>query len=153
TQQSGHIAAVGYEMYCQLLENAVRQKRNQPIKTPLEVNLDLPWSAYLPRDYVAGQRLRIEVYRRLARVRRLERLEDFRQEMVDRFGAAPEPAEWMLHLAELRLLAARWQVTNIRLEHQGTDYIDVVLTYRSPRLMQRLAQRSDGRLRVVDEQS
>ena len=54
TQQSGHIAAVGYELYCQLLENAVRQLKNQPLKTPLEVTIDLPWPAFLPRDYVAG---------------------------------------------------------------------------------------------------
>src|SRR5207249_10627667 len=72
-QQSGHIAAVGYELYCQLLENAVRQLKNQPSRAPLEVTVDLPWAAYLPRDYVPGQRLRIEVYRRLARVRSLER--------------------------------------------------------------------------------
>jgi transcription-repair coupling factor (superfamily II helicase) len=152
-QQSGHIAAVGYEMYCQLLENAVRQMRNQPVKTPLEVNIDLPWPAYLPRDYVAGQRLRIEVYRRLARVRRLEKLDDFRQELIDRFGAIPEAAQWLLRLAELRLLATRWQVTNLRLEPKSADCIDAVLTYRSPRLAQRLAQRSGGRLRVVDENS
>src|SRR5262249_2016568 len=93
TQQSGHIAAVGYELYCQLLENAVRGLKNQPLKTPLEINVDLPWPALLPRDYVQGQRLRIEVYRRLARVRSRQRLEDFRQELRDRFGPAPEPAE------------------------------------------------------------
>ena len=68
-------------------------------------HVDLPWPAYLPRDYVPGQKLRIEVYRRLARVRRLDRLEDFRQELRDRFGPLPEPAEWLLRLAELRLLA------------------------------------------------
>src|SRR5262249_60709387 len=78
TQQSGHIAAVGYELYCQLLENAVRTLKRQPVRVPLEVTVDLPWPAYLPRDYVPGQRLRIEVYRRLARIRGLERLYDFR---------------------------------------------------------------------------
>src|SRR5262249_40944242 len=83
TQQSGHIAAVGYELYCQLLENAVRHLKNQPLKTPLEISIDLPWRAYLPRDYIPGQRLRIEVYRRLARLRRLEQLDDFRQELRD----------------------------------------------------------------------
>src|SRR5205814_9599019 len=62
TQQSGHIAAVGYELYCQLLENAVKQFKNQPLRTPLEVNIDLPWPAVLPRDYVPGQRQKIEVY-------------------------------------------------------------------------------------------
>ena len=135
TQQSGHIAAVGYELYCQLLENAVRSLKNQPLRTPLEVTIDLPWPAYLPRDYVPGQKLRIEVYRRLARVRRLERLEDFRQELRDRFGPLPEPAEWLLRLAELRLLAAHWQVATIHLEKPiegGSGPTDVVLGYRNP---------------------
>jgi transcription-repair coupling factor (superfamily II helicase) len=118
---------------------------------PLEVTLDLPWTAYLPRDYVTGQRLRIEVYRRLARVRRLDRLEDFQQELRDRFGPVPEPAEWMLRLAELRLLAARWQIGQIRLETlAGEAAVDVVFTYRNARRIQRLAQRTRGALRVVD---
>jgi transcription-repair coupling factor (superfamily II helicase) len=156
TQQSGHIAAVGYEMYCQLLENAVRQLKNEPLKTPLEVAVDLPWTAYLPRDYVPGQRLRIEVYRRLARVRRLDRLEDFRQELRDRFGAPPEPAEWLLRLAELRLLAARWQVATVHLEtvpDKSVGPLDLVLGYRNSRKIKRLAEASRGRLRVVDDMS
>jgi transcription-repair coupling factor (superfamily II helicase) len=153
TQQSGHIAAVGYEMYCQLLENAVRLMRNQPLRTPLETSIDLPWPAFLPRDYVHGQRQRIEVYRRLARIRRLERLDDFRAELLDRFGPIPEPTEWMLRLATLRLLAARWQIGGIHLEgpaEGNTGPTDVVLGYRGPRKINRLAARSNGRLRVVD---
>src|SRR5207249_6518247 len=110
------ISAVGYEMYCQLLENSVRRLKNQPLRTPLETTIDVPWPAFLPRDYVRDQRQRIEVYRRLARIRRLERLDDFRQELRDRFGPIPEPAEWMLRLAKLRLLAARWQIATVHLE-------------------------------------
>src|SRR5262249_19779346 len=119
TQQSGHIAAVGYEMYCQLLENAVRRLKNQPLRTPLEVTVDLPWPAFLPRDYVPGQRLKIEVYRRLARSRRREGLLCSRQEVRARFGPPPETVEWLLRLAEVRLLAARWQVATIHLEGSG----------------------------------
>src|SRR5919202_1560110 len=52
TQQSGHIAAVGYELYCQLLENAVRRLKQLPAKGSVEATIDLPWAAYLPRDYV-----------------------------------------------------------------------------------------------------
>jgi transcription-repair coupling factor (superfamily II helicase) len=175
TEQSGHIAAVGYELYCQLLEDAVRRLRNLPLKTPLEVTADLPWPAFLPRDYVPGQRLKIEAYRRLARVRKLERLADFQNELRDRFGPVPEPAEWLLRLAELRLLAARWQVATIHLEGKGVRSqesgvskgngkpsslipdswpltpVDVVLGYRSGRKIKQLAGRSGGRLRVVDE--
>jgi transcription-repair coupling factor (superfamily II helicase) len=153
TQQSGHIAAVGYELYCRLLETAVRQLKNQPVRVPVEVNLDLPWRAFLPREYVPGQRLRIEVYRRLARLRRLERLQDFRTEIRDRFGPLPEPAEWLLRLAELRLLAARWQIGSIHLEkapERQAGPTDIVLSYRNAARIERLAKRSRGRVRVVD---
>jgi transcription-repair coupling factor (superfamily II helicase) len=156
TQQSGHIAAVGYEMYCQLLENAVRHLKQQPLKTPLEVAIDLPWPAYLPRDYVPAQRLRIEAYRRLARVRKRERLDDFRQELRDRFGPLPEPTEWLLRLAELRLLATRWKLATVHMDKPPEGVVgptDVVLGYRNKKRVEELAARSDGRLRVVDESS
>jgi transcription-repair coupling factor (superfamily II helicase) len=156
TQQSGHIAAVGYELYCQLLENAVRTVKQQPLRTPLDVSIDLPWTAYLPRDYVQGQRQRIEVYRRLARVRRLDRLNDFCQEMRDRFGPLPEPAEWLMRLAELRLLSAQWKIASIHLEKSaevGSSAIDLVFGYRNPRRIQELADSSEGRVRVVDDAS
>jgi len=152
-QQSGHIAAVGYELYCQLLENAVRTLKNQPLRTPLEVELALPWTAYLPREYVSGQRPRIEVYRRLSRIRRLDRLDEFRQELRDRFGPIPEPAEWMLRLAECRLLATRWKIGSIHLEGPGKPELgptDLVLNGKSERLLHKLADRAATRLRVVD---
>jgi transcription-repair coupling factor (superfamily II helicase) len=156
TQQSGHIAAVGYELYCQLLENAVRQLKNQPIRVPLEVTVDLPWKAYLPRDYVPGQKLRIEVYRRLGRIRRAERLADFQKEMRDRFGPIPHPVEWLFRQAEIRLLATRWQIVAVHLEKPAEKFMvptDLVLQYRNARKMRRLADRARGRLRVVDGES
>jgi transcription-repair coupling factor (superfamily II helicase) len=165
TQQSGHIAAVGYELYCQLLENAVRSLKSMPVKTHLDVTVDLPWPAVLPRDYVPGQKLKIEVYRRLARVRREDRLTEFRAELRDRFGPIPPPVEWLVRLAELRLLANRWQIATIHLEarhlemppsqHEPlplkpTGPVDVVLGYRDRRKVERLANRSEGRLRIAD---
>jgi transcription-repair coupling factor (superfamily II helicase) len=154
TQQSGHIAAVGYELYCQLLENAVRSMKNMPVKTHLEVNLDLPWEAFLPRDYVPGQKLRIEVYRRLSRIRDHERLEDFKNELRDRYGPIPETTEWLTRLAELRLLATYWQIASIHLEGKGLEneegVVDVVFGYRHPRKIETLSKRSGGRLKVVD---
>jgi transcription-repair coupling factor (superfamily II helicase) len=154
-QQSGHIAAVGYELYCQLLENAVRGLKGQARRTPLEVTVDLPWTAYFPRDYVAGQRQRIEAYRRLARVRGLDRLEDFIKELRDRYGPPPAPAEWLLRLAELRLLAAHWRIGTVHLEKAAEEGAptDVVLGYRNTKRIKELAERSRGRLVVVDEKS
>lgn len=155
-QQSGHIAAVGYELYCQLLENAVRQMKNQPLRHPLEVTIDLPWVAYLPRDYVPGQRLRIEVYRRLSRLRKLEQLEDFELELRDRFGPPPESAVWLLRLAELRLRCARWKIASVHLERPveaGLGPTDLVMGYQSPRHIKRLAAEMGDRLRIVDDHS
>jgi transcription-repair coupling factor (superfamily II helicase) len=145
TQQSGHIAAVGYELYCQLLENAVRQLKQLPERKHLDVTIELAWPAFLPHDYVPSQKQRLEVYRRLSRIRDANKLEDFRQEMRDRFGPSPEPAEWMLRLAHVRLLAARWQIVSIH-----RDGKDLVFGYHSARLMRKLAERSGPRLRVVD---
>jgi transcription-repair coupling factor (superfamily II helicase) len=156
TEQSGHIAAVGYELYCQLLENAVRLMKREPARAPTEVNIDLPIEAYLPRDYVAGQKARIEVYRRLTRVRTLERLEEFRDELRDRFGPIPELADWLLRLQELRILAAGWRIADIHLEGPpeglitGATYL--VFGYKGPRKIKELAARWDE-LRVVDEKS
>ncbi len=147
-EQSGHIAAIGYELYCQLLENAVRTMKNLPLKTALEVNVDLPWPAYLPRDYIQGQKLRMEIYRRLARIRDIRKIDDFRTELRDRYGPVPDAAEWLLRITELRLLAARWQISNI---HRNGP--DIVLTYRSEKRIKQLAAQSRGRLKVVDEQS
>jgi transcription-repair coupling factor (superfamily II helicase) len=156
TQQSGHIAAVGYELYCQLLENAVREMKQQPAKVSLEVTVDLPWHAYLPHDYIATQRLRIEAYRRLARIRRLEKLEDFRQELRDRYGLIPEAAEWLLRLTELRLMAARWKIATVHLEGPAAGAsgpTDVVLGYKDRKRIEVLATREAGRVRIVDEES
>ncbi|MDB5310920.1 MAG: transcription-repair coupling factor [Gemmataceae bacterium] len=147
-EQSGHIAAIGYELYCQLLENAVRAMKQQPPRVAVEVNVDLPWPAFLPRDYVPGQKLRIEVYRRLARLRDPRKLDDFRQELRDRYGPPPEPVEWLLRTTEVRLHCVRWQVAGVH--RHGPD---LVLTYRNEQLARQLAAQSRGRVKVVDEKS
>src|SRR3989304_563925 len=68
TQQSGHIAMVGYELYCALLEKAVRALKKMPPRESIDVNIDLPGEAYLPRGYVPDMRAKIDLYRRLGRV-------------------------------------------------------------------------------------
>jgi transcription-repair coupling factor (superfamily II helicase) len=147
-EQSGHIASVGYELYCQLLENAVRALKSQPPRQAVEVNVDLPWPAFLPRDYVPGQKLRIEVYRRLARLRDPQTLADFRQELRDRYGPPPDPVEWLLKTTEVRLLCVRWQLAGVH-----RDGPDLVLSYRNRSLADRLAASSRGRAKVVDDKS
>jgi transcription-repair coupling factor (superfamily II helicase) len=145
-EQSGHIAAVGYELYCQLLERAVRRLKKLPIESHLDVTVELPWKAYLPTQYLPGERFRIDAYRRLARARSPEELNLLRRELVDRFGSLPVPTENLLDLAELRILAQTWQIESIRLDDKGF----LVMHYRNRRNMEALARRRPDDIVVAD---
>jgi transcription-repair coupling factor (superfamily II helicase) len=145
TQQSGHIATVGYEMYCALLERAVRQLKKLPPRESVDVNIDLPGEAYLPRSYVPDMRAKIDLYRRLARLTTESAVDDFANELSDRFGPLPSVVEHLLELARLRIWAHEWGVREIRLEGNFA-----VLGYSSREKINRLVARSDKRLRVAD---
>ena len=150
SQQSGHIAAVGYEMYCQLLEAAVRKLRKLPPRLSIDVNIDLPGEAYIPDAFIPDQRTKIDLYRRMARVGSFEDLAEIRDEIKDRFGQAPLPMQRMLSLVELKIEAAIWQIESVRLDEQdGAPYI--VYQYTDASRMRQLAKQSRGRLRVVDD--
>ncbi len=149
SEQSGHIESVGYELYCSLLESAVRSLTDKPDPAKFDALIELSWRAYFPKDYVAGPKIKVELYRRLGRIRSLDRLEDFRKELVDRFGTLPQPAENLLAEAELRIMAEFWQVARLYVEHEYA-----VLIYRSARRIEALAKHNKpGRIRVVDDRS
>jgi transcription-repair coupling factor (superfamily II helicase) len=104
SEQSGHIAAIGYDLYIRLLSQAVEEfKRGQPIAEPGAVTLDLPLTALIPVDYVADTELRLATYRRVAAVSNLRGLEEMRAELIDRFGPIPPEVEHLLALIALRL--------------------------------------------------
>ncbi len=107
TGQSGHIAAVGYDLYCQMVNEAVAELKGEPIREPAEIKLDLPIDASLPTDYVPREDLRLEAYRRLAAVTTDAEVDDIRDEWVDRYGPVPPAAEALLDVARLRAEAAR----------------------------------------------
>ncbi len=144
-QQSGHIATVGYELYCQLLETAVRKLKHMPPRLKVEVDIDLPGAAFLPDDYVPDIRAKIDLYRRLRRAETFAELDEFRVELRDRFGKLPASAERLVQLAELQLDAATWQITAIRLEDES-----MVFEYADRNRAQQLS-RQQPRMRVVDE--
>ncbi len=145
SQQSGHIAAVGYEMYCQLLEDAVRQVRRLPPRLSADVDIDLPVEAYLPDEYVPNLRHKIDLYRRIAKVDEAGQIGEIREELRDRFGALPPAAERMLELAELKLDAAAWAIAAIT-----HDPRFLVLHYTDRRRIEALASRASVPVRVVD---
>ncbi len=145
SQQSGHIAAVGYEMYCQLLEDAVREIQKLPPKLSAEVDIDLPVEAYLPEDYAPDLRHKIDLYRRIAKINNASDIVEIKEELRDRFGPLPEPTVRMLDLAELRLDAAAWQIAAIT-----ADARFIVLHYTNRRSIEKLAASSPIPVRIVD---
>jgi transcription-repair coupling factor (superfamily II helicase) len=101
-EQSGHIADVGFDLYVRLVSEAVAEFRGDGAPEP-EVSIELPVEAHLPVEYVPSERLRLEVYKRLASVRALEEVAELRAELVDRYGPLPEVAETLLEVAQLRV--------------------------------------------------
>ncbi|MDZ4850650.1 MAG: transcription-repair coupling factor [Pirellulaceae bacterium] len=147
TQQSGHIAAVGYELYCQLLEGAVRKLKHQSPKLSIDVEVNLPIEAFIPSDYVPELRHKIDLYRRLSRMDDIRKLIELRQELEDRFGSPPEVVRRLLEVAELRIDATLWSVKCLAIEEEH-----LVLTFGDRKRIEQLARRHGNRLQVLDRQ-
>jgi len=101
-EQSGHIAAVGFDLYMEMVTEAVGELTGQLPEPPAEVQIDLPITAHLPRDYIARDDVRMEAYRRLAAVATETDVDDVRREWEDRYGPPPPPAGALLDVARLR---------------------------------------------------
>ncbi len=147
-EQSGHIASVGYEMYCQLLEEATRQLKNEPKETKPEAHVDIGVSALVPKQWIAADRQRMDVYRRLSRCTSMEMLNILEQDLKDAFGEPPRPAVILLALTELRLLSGIFGIESIIRKEP-----DVILTVRNASRAQAGLTGAPGRLTVVDEKT
>ena len=105
--QSGHIAAVGYDMFLKLMEEAVAQMKGEPVTEGLEPEINLPMSAFIGEDFVADIDQRLSFYRRLARMTDLKEIAALKAELIDRFGPLPEETENLLLKIMLRVLSVR----------------------------------------------
>ena len=114
-EQSGHVYAIGLELYTQMIERAVQELRTgQPISEPPAVTIDLPIPALIPEHYVSDRDTRIRLYRRLASTSTARELRSMESEMRDRFGPLPEEAINLIKLIDLKIVAAKAGVTAIR---------------------------------------
>ena len=117
--QSGHIAAVGYDLYCRLVNEAVAQLRGETVPEPPEVSIEVPVDAHIPATYIAREAARLEAYRRLAAVTELSEVDDIRAEWTDRFGPVPDPAEALLSIGRLRVECLRAGVSEVVVTRRG----------------------------------
>ena len=115
-EQSGHIAAVGFDLYCQLLAEAVENLKKGAPPTPPHPpmpTVDLPLPAYIPEGYISDISARLGFYRRLAKIESPEEVREIAEELGDRFGKPPVPAENLLYMVRLKTLAMRAGVQSI----------------------------------------
>lgn len=113
--QSGHAAAVGFDLYTRMVSSAVERLRGVPMEEPPTVTIDLPITMYLPADYIGNESERLTLYRRLAAVTSEEELAALVEELRDRFGPLPEPVRNLVSSITIKLLAGRARVSSISL--------------------------------------
>jgi transcription-repair coupling factor (superfamily II helicase) len=140
--QSGHIAAVGFDLYCQMVTEAVGELKGEPVTAPAEITIDVPVDANLPRDYVSRDDVRMEAYRRLAAVTTPGDVEDIRAEWLDRYGPPPAPAAALLDVALLRAAAVRIGIRALTVQKGVARVSGLVLRESQKVRLRRLAPRA-----------
>ena len=145
-EQSGHIAAVGYEMYCVLLEQESKRLKNEPIIEPCKTHLELPTVGNLPKRYIKSDKHRMHAYRRLSRATTLQELDEVASSLVDAYGSMPEATQRLVDLAELRVAASTLMIDRIKLEPP-----DLIFTTRKPAALNDLFKHAPGRATALDE--
>jgi transcription-repair coupling factor (superfamily II helicase) len=113
SQQSGHIQMVGYQLYCQLLEQAVNKLKGKEVKRAPSVNISLGFDAFIPRNYIPSDKYRMEVYRKIASAAIHKDLENLRIELEDVYGQIPEDVDILIQLADLRIFAGESSIRAI----------------------------------------
>ncbi len=145
-EQSGHIATVGYQMYCHLLERATQQLRNEQIVQPARTHLELPLTGQIPKRYIPSEKFRIEAYRRLSRAATLDELANVARDLTDAYGPPPEPARALIDLTEVRIAACTLGIDRIKLE--GSD---LIFTTASPKRTGQTLADAPGRVTIIDD--
>ncbi len=141
-EQSGHIADVGFDLYIRLVGEAVAEFRGQDSEPDAEVRIELPIDAHLPTDYVESERLRLEMYKRLAEVRSEADVKGVEAELADRYGDPPDPVRNLLAVARFRLLAHSAGLTEIVTQGTFIRFGPVSLADSQTMRLQRLYPRS-----------
>jgi transcription-repair coupling factor (superfamily II helicase) len=137
-EQSGHIADVGFDLYVRLVGEAVAEFKGEGDTAPAEVKVELPIDAHLPHDYVPGERLRLEAYRKLAEASSEEDIVAVQAELEDRYGPLPEPVANLLAVARFRVKARAAGLRDVALQGSSVRFSPVELAESKVLRLQRL---------------
>jgi transcription-repair coupling factor (superfamily II helicase) len=141
-EQSGHIAAVGFDLYVRLVGEAVADFKGESSQELAEVRIDLPVDAHIPHEYIDGERLRLAAYRAMAEATTVADVEAVRDELADRYGPLPEPVSNLLEVAKLRVELRPYGITEVVLQGNQIRFSPVTLRESQVLRLQRLFPKS-----------
>ncbi|WP_027421709.1 transcription-repair coupling factor [Lachnobacterium bovis] len=112
-QQSGHMEAIGYDLYCKLLNEAVKEAKGEKVEESFETSIDIEENAFIPDTYIANEFQKLEIYKRIASTISEEEADEILEELIDRFGEPPVVVQNLLKIARLKILAHKLYIVEI----------------------------------------
>ncbi|QBF45171.1 transcription-repair coupling factor [Janibacter limosus] len=141
-EQSGHIAGVGFDLYVRMVGEAVADFKGEGETAPAEVKIELPVDAHLPHEYIPGERLRLEAYRKLASAETEADLDEVIEELTDRYGEPPEPVRNLVEVARLRIVVRSAGLTDVVAQGNNVRFAPAQLRESKQLRLSRLYPRS-----------
>lgn len=129
TRQHGHMMAVGYDLYCKLLEEAVREIKGEESED-IETSIELLVNAHIPDNYISDEKIKIEIYKKIAAITSMDDKQDIEDELIDRFADIPKPVENLIMISYIKSIAKQLKIINIK-QHQK----EVWLYFKDSRFM------------------
>ena len=146
--QSGHISAIGFDLYCKMMEETIREMKGQKVESKPDPEINIEIKGHIPKDYVSDLNQRLEIYRRLQLIDAFDELKTLKVELTDRYGQFPEEVEKLLVLLEIKLYCQRLDISKVRLRQN-----EIVLTIDSATQLSthKFMQILDSRMRLISE--
>ena len=151
-EQHGHLATVGYEMYCRMIEEAMAEVQGKPDTSELETRVDLRVDAYLPDTYIRDENQRMEMYRRIGALATDADREDILDELIDRFGETPPTVASLLDVSQLRSLCNRVGICQVTYRQEALQMKIDNRFVPDPMLLLRAMRDTDSRLSVTQSE-
>ena len=148
-QQSGHLSTVGYDMYVKLIEQAVGEVQGVEVTPEVDTRVELTLDAYLPEDYISDEKLRVEIYKRIAMIQDEAGRMEIEEELIDRFGDVPDPVETLMLIAQLRGVTRLLGISHLFLRPDGVHMRLDEKAMPDPGLLYEAITRCDSRLRFA----
>ena len=122
-EQSGHMAEVGYELYCKLINAAVKEVKNEPVKPETDTAMEIPLDAHIPPKYIPREQGRIAMYKRIAAITDLDSMRDVQDELIDRYGEIPKPVQTLLDISLLKAKAGEVGLSSVSVKQEEAKLV------------------------------